>query len=400
MDDEASYISLFAQEQKRRGLSEGTIRVRSGQLVAVRAAFGSFDSVTRRKLEKWLKEQQHNTRTQRSYISTLAEFFKWGVRCNFFEEDPTEGITRPEIAAKVQEIRDEDVAMVLASATKPALRCWLALMAYQGLRCQEVATLTKGDIDLEVGPPVLRLHGGVSAQRKTSVLHPDVVASLRAISMSQIELFPDEDSASVSRKIARHFTSCAVTGSSNSLLWWYRNQVQNFGRNFDREPSTDLSGAPELTPIERSIITALDEQVPGESPCYRQAIHDLSDESRIAFRGVATEFRELVRVVLDTLAPLEAVTTSPGFTLERGETRPTQIQKARFILKAHGTGRTARDVPETTLELIEESVASFARNIHRRSSNALHTDTDRSEVQQIKLYVDALLAELLEIHRN
>jgi hypothetical protein len=399
VENDSNYIELFAQEQRRKNLSEGTIRVRTGQLAAVRAGFGSFDVITRRTLEKWLNEQQHNTRTQRSYISTLAEFFKWGMKCNFFEEDPTERISRPEISAKVQEIRDEDVARVLGAATKPALRSWLALMAYQGLRCKEVAALTAGAIDLDARPPTLALDGGASAQRKSSILHSEVIASLNAMPVARGRLFPEEDSASVSRKIARHFTSCEADGSSNSLLWWYRSQVQKFGQNFDRDTSAHLSDEPELTPIEMSIMAALDQQVPGESSCYRQATRDLNDPSRIAFRGVATEYRELVRVVLDRLAPDDIVKASPGFKLEQDQIKPTQVQKTRFILKSHGVSDTARHVPETTIDLIEEHVGTFARNIYRRTSNSLHTDTDRSDVKQIKMYVDALLSEILQVHR-
>ena len=65
------------------------------------------------------------------------------------------------------------------------------------------------------------------------------------------------------------------------------------------------------------------------------------------------------RVVLDTLAPDSVLIASPGFKLEPGQTKPTQIQKARFNLKSNRVGTTARDVPETTVDIIEDSVASF-----------------------------------------
>ena len=305
----------------------------------------------------------------------------------------------PIFSQSTKKYRDKDVAKVLSAASRPEIRAWLVLMAYQGLRCQDIAELRRESVDLEASPPLLKLGDEKTNWGGSTVLHHEVVSSIRALPIVRGSLFPTETSASISRKIARHFAASGVTGSSNSLLWWYRENVQNLGRSFDREVSSGRTREVELTPIELSVVAALDRLVPGESPCYLQAVSDLNDQNRIAFRGVATEFRELVRVVLDVLAPDSTLMASPGFKLEPGQPKPTQIQKARFILKSNRVSTTARAVPETTVELVEDSVATFARNIHRRSSNALHTETDRSEVQQIKMYVDALLTELLEVHR-
>jgi hypothetical protein len=79
MDDDASYISLFAQEQRRRGLSDGTIRVRTGHLKVIKAALGSFDAVTRPKLNRWFAERGYIDSTKRGYVDTLSEFFKYGM---------------------------------------------------------------------------------------------------------------------------------------------------------------------------------------------------------------------------------------------------------------------------------------------------------------------------------
>ena len=181
MEDDTAYIPLFAQEQRRQGRSPGTIRVREGQLERVLKAFGSFDAVTPRHLEKWLKDQELNTRTQRNYISNLSAFYRWGVQCNFFDEDPTEGITRPDIQPKHQEIRDKDVAKVLSAASRPEIRAWLVLMAYQGLRCQDIAELRRESVDLEASPPLLKLGDEKTNWGGSTVLHHEVVSSIRAL---------------------------------------------------------------------------------------------------------------------------------------------------------------------------------------------------------------------------
>ena len=295
---------------------------------------------------------------------------------------------RPVISAPERDISSDDVAKVLSAATSPALRCWLSLMAFQGFRSAEVSALRKEGIDLQERPPSLRIYRDAAPSNKTALLHDEVLNSLRALGCDgRGLLFPDEDAASISRKVGRHFKACSVHGNATSLLMWYRAQVKDRGQNFDRQ----LSGNSDpLTQIERQLVIALDRQVPGVSHCYQQAIVDLDEPNRISFRGVATELRELVREVLDRLAPDGEVMGKVGFKLESGLAKPSQKQKTRFILKALGVSESARDAPETAASLVEELVASFCRSLYVRSSNSLHADADRKEVRQIKMYVDAV----------
>ena len=155
-----------------------------------------------------------------------------------------------------------------------------------------------------------------------------------------------------------------------------------------------------LTSTEREIVEALDKKISGVSQNYLQVITDLKDPSRIAFRGVATELRELIREVLDALAPRDQVMTAPGFKLEPGRDKPTQKQQTRFVLKRLGVSESARDVPEHALNTVDEKIEDFTRSLHVRSSNTLHSDADRKGVRQIKLYVDAFLSEILGINRS
>jgi hypothetical protein len=103
--------------------------------------------------------------------------------------------------------------------------------------------------------------------------------------------------------------------------------------------------------------------------------------------------------VLDHLAPDKEVITQQGFKLEEGQKKPTMKQKARFILRARGQSSTGARVPEDAISTVEERFAGLARSVYERSSISSHVTTSKSEVSQIKMYVDTVLAELLEIHR-
>lgn len=63
-----------------------------------------------------------------------------------------------------------------------------------------------------------------------------------------------------------------------------------------------------------------------------------------------------------------------------------------------GVSGGARSAPEKAAELTEELFASFARSTYERSNIPTHVASAKRDVQQMKMYVDSVLAELLQIH--
>jgi len=83
--------------------------------------------------------------------------------------------------------------------------------------------------------------------------------------------------------------------------------------------------------------------------------------------------------------------------LNKDQKRPTMKQKTVFILKTRGIGDTARKPAEDAVTAIEESV--LARSVYDRGSLATHVASTRREVRTFKGYADAVLADLLEVHK-
>ena len=109
--------------------------------------------------------------------------------------------------------------------------------------------------------------------------------------------------------------------------------------------------------------------------------------------------RETLREVLDHLAPDKEVENADGFKLESGTTKPTQKQKVRYILRARHLPKTAIKVPEDAVTLVEELTDSLTRSTYERSSLSAHITTAKQEVQRMKMYIESVLADLLEIHK-
>ncbi len=152
-----------------------------------------------------------------------------------------------------------------------------------------------------------------------------------------------------------------------------------------------------LSQTERTILETLNAMLPASAASYEQALRDITQGGRASWRGTATELRETLRDVMDHLAPDESVRTTPGFKLEADQIGPTQKQKVRYILRARRSSSAALAVAEASLDTVEEAVAVLARSTYRRSSASTHAGTTGTEIRNLKRYVDALLAELLEI---
>lgn len=153
-----------------------------------------------------------------------------------------------------------------------------------------------------------------------------------------------------------------------------------------------------LSYVEERILATLQGLAPTIALSYQKVLADLASPVQLSFRGTAAELREVLRDVLDSLAPDEIVSGEQGFQLEEGQSKPTMKQKVRFILKSRGLPRSATKAPEDSVSLVEERTAALARSTYNRGSLATHVATTRTEVIQLKMYVDGVLAELLEIH--
>lgn len=155
-----------------------------------------------------------------------------------------------------------------------------------------------------------------------------------------------------------------------------------------------------LSQVEAAILLTLEKLLPLTALSYRQAIQDLADQKRYSYRGVAAEFREVLREVLDHLAPDEDVINSPGFKLEKDQTKPTMKQKTVHILKARGLNDTQRRPATDAMAIVEGAIGSLARAAYNVGSLATHISSERAEVLEFKGYADAVVAQLLEIHKN
>ena len=152
-----------------------------------------------------------------------------------------------------------------------------------------------------------------------------------------------------------------------------------------------------LSQLENLILNTLKKLKTSAYLSYKQALLDLSDKTRVSYKGTANEMRETVREVLDYLAPDKEIIKQKNFKLEKGRDKPTQKQKVHFILTQRNKSKQYIRAPEKAVQIIDNLKGDFTRAVYSQSAMLVHKSPSKHEIQTLKRYLDNVLAELLEL---
>ena len=419
----AEYLVHLRRSPRRRD----TVGLHRRNLERLSQAFSDPVELTADDLERWFETllvkangTPYLDSTKRTYYWSISGFCEWLVITGRMPADPTKPqeffpFMATKRARAAGRLDDSQVLRALGAATG-STKLMVALTAFQGLSPQEIASLSTRDIKPATRSLVVRDEGGrrgpatrTRAERGRSMnlrLQPQTLEALEQYEAPRLgRLFSDETNTSVASKIRRFLIGvCQLDASANSLNSWYTEKRdllgQDFGRRLSPEAASTRWADADFDEASQGLIARLDELVPSAALSYRQALRDIEDPARISFRGTANELRSAVWDVLETFAPDNKVTESPGFKFEPGLDRPTHKQRALYVSR-HFLGGPQQETFEPTYRSMEEQehTASLARGIYRRGSASAHMASTRSEVLRTKEYVDILLRELLGIPR-
>lgn len=220
-------VGEFGRDEKRRGLLQTTIDKRRLLLIAFEKAV-PFETATAADIESFLDAREPIApRTRYDWLSTLHAFYEWAVRAGIVDSDPTVDIPRPRLRPGLpRPISDEDLEMALACSTGH-MKAWLALGAYAGLRCAEIAGLLRESV-LEVHG-MLRVLGKGQRERLVPI-HPLVESALRACGLPRSgHIFLHNGQpftpAKVSREISRFLTDLSIDATAHQLRHSFATRV-------------------------------------------------------------------------------------------------------------------------------------------------------------------------------
>jgi len=129
---------------------------------------------------------------------------------------------------------------------------------------------------------------------------------------------------------------------------------------------------------------------------YQQVVMDFQDINRLTWAGTAHEIRELLRKLLDELAPNDGVGKQAWYSQHKDVSGPTQKQRVRFILERNKSDSKQKQVA-ANIDLIDSIIAGLVRDVYGRASDAAHSSKDKTEAYRILRYFEAFAYDLLNL---
>lgn len=148
--------------------------------------------------------------------------------------------------------------------------------------------------------------------------------------------------------------------------------------------------------MNRDILEALREVSMPLANSYLQIIAEFEDDGRITWDGTAHQIRELLRKLLDSLAPTNLVEKQGWYKEGDGLSGPTQKQRVKYILSIKSAGSKEQAVVQNIV-LIEDKIGNLVRDTYQRASDAAHRSKDKTEAYRILRYFEAFAYDLLNI---
>ena len=174
--------------------------------------------------------------------------------------------------------------------------------------------------------------------------------------------------------------------------------VANLALDGDNSQESDkrAGAAAKSLYIDQRLLDALREIAEPLANSYLQIIADFEDAGRISWAGTAHEIRELLRKLLEELAPTDEVKTQPWFKQEANTSGPTQKQRVKYILAAQNGDSKQQKVAQD-IELIEDKIGALVRDVYGRASDAAHRSKSKGEAFKILRYFEAFAYDLLDV---
>lgn len=168
----------YLHRLKARGRSARTLgNVRNTLGRITRANEGPILYLNGTDLDRWADRRagEIDSNTLRGEISIVRGFYAWALREGLIGTDPTLRLEAPRLRRTLPRPMAVDRLRQALAGADPRMAAMLALAAYAGLRCIEVARLTWADIDYANGMILAR---GKGDKERMVPLSPELAAVL------------------------------------------------------------------------------------------------------------------------------------------------------------------------------------------------------------------------------
>ncbi|MDE0026630.1 MAG: hypothetical protein OXP69_19650 [Spirochaetaceae bacterium] len=111
------------------------------------------------------------------------------------------------------------------------------------------------------------------------------------------------------------------------------------------------------------------------------------------YSGAVGELRDILTLLLDSIAPSKSVQTEAGFRFEQGQTRPTRRQRVRYAARKRHERERSREIA-SDFDLVER-LSKVVTDVYGRTSGLTHTTATREQAYQALKQWESIFAQLL-----
>jgi len=227
--DHLAYLGL-------RNLRPRSIDQRRDAVLRTARALGHpVATVDRAELEAWQLQlaQRITVGGVKSEIVHVSQYLRWLITYGHRPDDPSVFLIRPRLPVRLpRPLSDTDIARAMAGAD-PEMRAWIALAAFCGLRCIEIAGMTREDV-IDFDTPFLRVVGKGGKERIVP-LPVAVLAELHAAGMpNRGPMWSRIDGGSgtvtpnrVSQRINDYLHDAGIPGTAHQLRHRFGTKLYN-----------------------------------------------------------------------------------------------------------------------------------------------------------------------------
>ena len=213
---------LQLRNQRPRSIRERRLAV----MRTNRRMNGPVAAATKEDLQRWQGTLGHLApRSRKNEIVHTTQYLRWVIDAGYRDDDPTRSIVRPRALweSLPRPMSDADIGIALLTAPYPE-RAWIALMAFCGLRCVEVAEMRRDWIRDDKIPALLIVVGKGGKQRTIPLpdrVHEELLAAGlpgRGYVWARMDGHPGAPSAGrVSERVNRHLHTHGITGTAHAM---------------------------------------------------------------------------------------------------------------------------------------------------------------------------------------
>ena len=209
-------LTAYADHQRMRGLSPKTIKRRRTS-IGIFLAFVrplSVNDVDGSLVEEWLGLIPVAS-TRKAYRADLSAFFRWAARRKLVTENPILEVEAVRVAQGLPRPIDSSlIADLVRFAPDRETQLAVALGAYAGLRCFEVAALTREDLSLDTKPPVVVVRNGKGGRDRVIPCHPYLAEVLRGVGPGRL---CQHKTDTIGRKVSRYLRDSGTDATMHQL---------------------------------------------------------------------------------------------------------------------------------------------------------------------------------------